>query len=114
MKTFFDSDRIECIEVSLYKLVYSNLDWSDFANKTWEINNILVMAFADFLLMLELYNTGLKLNDINYSDVAHCSVCRKVILPDDEAYSDLKTEQSLCGAHSFFDESIDAYRKRIF
>lgn len=44
-------------------------------------------------------------------DTEKCSVCGKILHADDEAYTDYDTGDTLCDNHSYFDESVDMYRK---
>jgi hypothetical protein len=49
-----------------------------------------------------------QLNDM-LSDIVECTVCGEVLFPDDEAYVDKITNETLCDRHSTFNEAIDGY-----
>jgi len=125
-KTFFDYDNIECITVDDAKLEHPELDWEKvearFAfprgGRTDEngirIGGVNIIAVADLMLCVRLHRENLGIEEVNYFEVAHCSVCRRVLLPDDEAYSDAKTGNCLCTDHARFSETDDMYHKVIF
>ena len=118
MKTYFDSDKVEILKLSElfdnYPKLLDNKFRDDIYFKSWNINKIPVIALNDANLFMKLFKDDIVLNDINYTDVAICSVCRKVLLPDDECYEDNKTGDSLCTEHSFYDDVTGYYHKKIF
>lgn len=118
MKTFFDYDHVECVQLFIAKENFPHLNWEKikkrFVYTMGSKDNVEVMTLADLNLCIRLQEEDLEIEDINYADVAHCSVCRKVLLPDDEAYTDEKTGDTLCDEHSAFNEETDNYKKAIF
>ena len=114
MKTLFDSDNIEIVEIDEAKKHYPELEWDSMENLFWEIGDHVVMAVDDLLACIEIKKRGLKFDEVCFEEIEVCSVCRKVLLPDDECYIDAKTGDSLCDEHSFYSESDEAYHKKIF
>jgi len=114
-KTFFDYDQVECITVEAAKKEHPELDWEAVDKRfAFPRCGVDIMAVADLLLCVRLHEDGLTIEEVNYHEVAHCSVCRRVLLPDDEAYSDYKTGDCICDEHSRFSEADDMYHKVIF
>ena len=118
MKTLFDYDKIEIVTVEEARKEYPDLNWEMIRCRfTWRMGrnlNVEVLTLADLNLCVVLNNRGIDFNDINYDEVEHCSVCRKVLLPDDECYADYKTNEPLCDEHSKFNESTNNYQKIVF
>jgi len=118
MKTFFDYDYIECVQLFIAKENFPHLNWEKiekrFVYTMGSEDEVEVMTLADLNLCIRLFDEKLEIEDIPYHEVAHCSVCRKVLLPDDDAYTDEKTGDTLCDEHSVFNEATDNYKKAIF
>ena len=94
------------------KVEHSYLNWDKVSHRfSWEIGDDLYMTVKDLDLCIKIYNEGLEIEDVEYLDVAWCSVCGTVLLPDEEAYTDHKTGEALCGYHSIFDEELNMYVK---
>jgi hypothetical protein len=115
MKTFFDYDHIECVTLEEAKNAHPNLPWQKIeARFSWGMGDrqeVPVMTLADLNFCIK---TDGDFEEYNYFEVEHCSVCRRVLLPDDECYGDEKTGDALCEEHAVFNESTDMYRKKIF
>ena len=118
MKTLFDYDNIEILTVEEGKKEYPDLNWEMIRSRfTWCMGSkedVEVLTLADLNLCIVLDNRGIDINDINYSEVEHCTVCRKVLLPDDECYTDGRTLEPLCDEHSKYNELKDFYQKVVF
>jgi len=118
METFLDYDRIECVELKHAKKEYPELNWRKIeARFVWGMGvkeDIDVLTLADLNLCMKLHEIGGEIGDYDYVDIVHCSVCRKVLLPDDEAYTDYRTGDILCDRHSVFSERANGYIKIIF
>ena len=112
VNTFNDADNVTCVTLDDAKQKYPQLNWDKIEKRfVWDIEETFVMALADLKLCIKLEEQGLQIEDINYEDVAHCSVCGEVLLPDDEAYTDHATGDTLCDAHARFDEETNSYVK---
>lgn len=114
LKTFLDSDNIECCFTMDAKWAFPHLDWEAVeARFSWEtkigLALLSTMTVRDLNLCLKLHSENIPLGEISYTDVAWCDVCEQVLLPDDECYTDCRTGESLCDAHSEFDEGLDGY-----
>tara|TARA_R110000772_G_C13310268_1_gene440054 strand:+ start:8926 stop:9282 length:357 start_codon:yes stop_codon:yes gene_type:complete len=118
MRTFFDYDKIECVEVAIAKDTYPLLHWSKiiprFAWGMGDDQDVNVLTLADLNICITLDKLGTNLDDYNYSDIVHCSVCRRVLLPDDEAYNDENSGDVLCTHHSIQNEVTGNYVKIVF
>lgn len=114
METLFDYDRVEIALVSDVKKEYPKLKDDLIERFTISVNNRYVIAIDDLNYVKLLQEKGLDLKDVNYKEVDICSVCRKVLLPDDEAYTDKRTGDVLCSTHSFFSEKDSMYHKIIY
>jgi hypothetical protein len=115
IETFFDYDHIECVEVSKAKKAFPHLPWDKIEKRfSWGMGDrqqVGVMTLADLNLCIRVDG---DFEEYNYFEVEHCSVCRKVLLPDDECYGDEGTGDALCQDHAVFNEATDLYRKKIF
>lgn len=59
MKTFFDSDCIECVEIEEAKKSYPDLNWEWVAQRfSWDIKNKVVIALYDlqYCVYLKVHN----------------------------------------------------------
>ena len=115
--TFFDEDGIECITLGVAKGLFPDLDWKPIEERfVWAKGterSVECMTLADLMFVVKCPDW----EDIEYDEVAHCHVCRKVLLPDDEAYTAKRDDGSsvvLCDQHSAVDEATDGYKLRIF
>lgn len=115
--TFFDEDGVECIEVDKATRLFPNRSWGLIEHRfAWDKGcerRAAVMTLQDLLFVLK---TGDEWHTYNYDEVHMCSVCRKLLLPDDEAYpvTHAGEEMTVCDEHSAVDEETDGYRLRIF
>lgn len=118
METFSDYDHIECVELSKAKIEYPELNWDKieerFVYGMGKDEYMDVLTLADLNLCVRLHADKLEIEDINYEEVAWCSVCHMVLLPQDECYTDHHTGDPLCDGHSRFSETFDNYVKYIF
>lgn len=124
MRTHFDMDGIECVVLRDAKLANPLLSWRKikkrFVYTSGPNDSVDVITLADLNLCIRIaydnarHETNNVIEDFNYEDIAHCSVCRKVMLPDDEAYTDFETGDALCSWHAEFHESDNMYHKVIF
>lgn len=120
MKTFFDYDHVECVELSIAKKEYPHLDWNKIEKnfvrnvEKFVVGSVKVMTLADLNYCIRLHEEKLDIDEVEYSFVGHCSVCRKVLLPDDAAYTDEKTGDTLCDEHAGYNEETDNYMKVLF
>jgi len=117
LKTFFDYDKIECCLIEDAMEEYPDLNWEKIRNRfSWHMGSrqdTEVMTLADLNICLVI-DKSFNIEDYNYHEIEHCSVCRKVLLPDDEAYNDLGTNDVLCTEHATFNDVLDGYVKLIF
>lgn len=114
MKKLFDSNHVEICIVAEAQKEFPDLEWSAANRFMWTINNVMVMAVDDLNVFIALKENNEEFSAIKYCDVEICSVCRKVLFIDDECYEDLDSTDQCCNEHSWFDESVDSYRKKIF
>ena len=130
LSTFFDADNIPCVFVDevlktfpgieKFEVYYpANKGERDFNSFGWSIGTENVMASADAELFIDMYNRTLKqcksenitLDDIAVCEVAICSVCDELLMPDDECYVDEYTGEPLCDGHSVTNEETGNYVK---
>jgi len=113
--TFFDHDHVECLTAERAMTLHPELSWEAIDKRfVFPRDGRDIICLQDLLLCIRLHDDGLQLDDVQYMEVAQCSVCRAILLPADEAYVDERTGDVLCDAHSRYDEVHGTYHKAIF
>lgn len=112
MRTFTDMDGIRVVTLKNARVQYPNLNWGKITKRFAWVSDKWgdILTVRDLNLCIRLNNEGLDIEDIEYTDVAWCEVCEKVLLPDDECYSD-KGGLAYCTIHCIFDEETGLYVK---
>lgn len=143
LSSFFDADNIPCCFLDELELAYPNIkalhinyplggDGSiqphrELISFCWDISYVdgsrveIVLAMADAQRFVDLYNniiklgqeSGFTIEELGLEDVAVCTVCETILLPDDEVYCDDATDEPLCTNHSQYREHTNAYHKVI-
>ena len=115
MKTFYDYDNIECVTMEEAKRAYPSLPWKKIEERfSWGMGDsqqVDVMTVQDLKFCVKVDG---EYEGYEYSEVEYCSVCREILLPDDECYTDEKTGDPICEHHAVFNEVTGMYRKKIF
>lgn len=114
--TFFDEDGIECITLGMAHALFPDLDWPPIEKRfVWVKGcerSVECMTLQDLLFVSEHKDW----ESYEYKDVTHCHICRKTLLPDDEAYNAVYCGRglTLCDEHSSVNEQDDCYEPRVF
>ena len=75
------------------------------------VNDTQLFVYAYREVLKKCEDENISINDIAVEDVAVCSVCEKVLMPDDECYTDENTNEPLCDKHSVYNEKTGNYKK---
>ena len=94
---------------------FSSFCW-DIQHKTDTTKDYEVMAVADLQLFINMYIDVCKRLGVDklgagveHKDIGTCSICGVILLPDDELYTDSKTNATLCDAHSMYNDITGMY-----
>ena len=114
LQVLVDHDNVEIVRYVDARPFFPELDWESVANRfVFTIGVTEVICMKDLMFCVRACEEGNKWQDYNYSEVEHCSVCKAVLMPDDEAYTDEDTGDVICDAHSRLCEDENCYVKVI-
>lgn len=130
VRTFINADNIPCLIVDDLKTIYPRINelivnqrsfesYHWYTSTIYGVNSKRVMTCNDAQSFVLLYDRTLKrckdenvtIEDIAIEMVASCSVCDRLLFPDDEAYNDEDSGETLCDNHSITNEVTGNYKK---
>jgi len=112
---FVDDNGIECVSMPvLIGKFGTDINLDDLYRMNWKYqdetgSDASFITLFDARLVVMLSEMGENLKDYEYSEIVECSKCGDILLPDDEAYTDVITSNVLCDTHSMFSEKLNGY-----
>ena len=115
MKILYDYDQVPIVKELEARQEHFYLNWIRVSHRfRFDVNKVSVITLGDLKLCIRLFKENIEIKEVNYSECHNCSVCKKVLLPDDEAYTDHRTGDTCCTEHCYFSEKDNNYHKIIF
>ena len=134
---WFDNEEVLKLSDNTFDNLLFNTDWNWLMSVVTKINNMPDELITDTNYLVRIESKSCVILDGNrdyafslnkdstikatyetvltfikwHNEIAYCSVCKRLLMHDDECYTDEDTGEPLCDKHSRYDEVKGTYHK---